>query len=123
MRDPNVTDGNYWIRTKLANNCGQISDQGSSSTTGIIRYDEGSTAYPSSTKHKYVPTLCSDEPYESLIPVVRWEVGNRPANNVENDTFQAGLDQTREQHEFFRWDLTDTALWQRHFISSQNGQS
>jgi hypothetical protein len=106
-----VTDDNYWIRTVLAQNCGQISSQGSTSTTGIIRYDKSSTTYPTSTQHKYVPTLCSDEPYESLIPIVPWCVGNRPANDVEKDTFEAGLDFTRPQHEFFRWDLTNTSLW------------
>ena len=111
MKDPDATDGNYWIRTELADNCGVISSQGAGNNTGIIRYNKKSTAYPTSTQHKYIPVACSDEPYESLIPIVPWQVGNRPANDVEKDTFQAGLDRTRLQHEFFRWDLTDTALW------------
>ncbi|KAH0555713.1 hypothetical protein GP486_006341 [Trichoglossum hirsutum] len=102
-----VHDGNYWIRTVLAKGCGKIEQ--SNQTTGIIRYDPKSTANPSSTSWKF-PQDCSDEPYDKLVPVVRWDVGHRPANNVTNNTYEAGID-TVPRHEFRRWDLTDYPLW------------
>jgi hypothetical protein len=102
-----VEDGNYWIRTVLADDCGIITQD--NPTTGIIRYNPGSTADPESTRWPF-PTDCSDEPYDKLVPIVRWEVGHHPANNVTNNTYEAALD-TVIHHEFHRWDLTEYPLW------------
>jgi len=102
-----VEDGNYWIRTVLADQCGIITQK--NPKTGIIRYNPKSTANPNSAGWKF-PTACSDEPYDKLKPIVRWEVGHHPANNVTNNTYEAAID-TEIHHDFRRWDLTDYPLW------------
>jgi len=42
-------------------------------TTGILRYDESSTADPTTTKNAF-DNECSDETYTSLHPILEWEV-------------------------------------------------
>lgn len=101
-------DGNYWIRTTHAPGCGTISQQ--NETTGILRYNAHSTALPTTARNPDIPMMCQDEPYASLVPVVPWQVGAHPANNVSNDTFEAGISKL-PFHQFKRWDLTDTPLW------------
>jgi Multicopper oxidase len=81
----NATDptkaGNYWIRTLKAD-CFRF-NQGKASrgyeTTGILRYSS-SQALPNTTKWDNISTDCSDETYDSLRPIVPWEVGV-PAND------------------------------------------
>jgi hypothetical protein len=88
--------------------CGNIDPKGSDERTGIIRYGSGSTALPSSTKNQF-PSNCTDEPYESLKPIVEWLV-QHPENNVTENTYEAGID-LEKTHGYQRWDLTDTPLW------------
>ena len=105
---PPAPNGNYWIRTVLAEGCGNIEQ--SNPLTGILRYSSSSTALPQSNPWNF-PTKCSDEPYESLIPIVEWSVGQHPANNVTEDTFEAGISNQKFHGNVNRWDLTDTPLW------------
>ena len=126
-----IEDQNYWIRAVVASGCGSI-DQ-NNETVGVIRYDSKSTKTPTTTRYQF-NTSCSDEPYQSLVPVVPWNVG-KPSNNsksyslsednehicprltvvVTNDNFAAGLTNytgTPLPHgNFSRWDLTDFPLW------------
>ena len=75
-------DDNYWIRTIPADGCGieNFVDKGKwlQDNTGIIRYSE-SSAEPTSTVDPRISPKCSDEPYESLTPMLKWEVG-KPSN-------------------------------------------
>lgn len=75
-----VEDQNYWIRTVGAVGCSIV--QQPNPTIGIIRYNAGSTKTPTSKAFRF-DTACSDEPLESLVPVVPWTVsaGPKPANN------------------------------------------
>lgn len=68
-----IDEQNYWIRTVVASGCGSI-DQ-NNETVGVVRYDPESTKTPTTTRYQF-NTTCSDEPYESLVPVVQWQVGN-----------------------------------------------
>ena len=80
---PTQNDGNYWIRTWLADNCGPSVD-GPSATymqTGILRYNGSSEAKPQSSPWDGISTSCSDETYTSLRPVLPWIVGD-PINPV-----------------------------------------
>ena len=69
-------DGNYWIRTISSQGCGAI--QNNTATTGIIRYDAGSTVAPTSAQYKDLDTTCHDPPLESLVPIVPWIVDQQP---------------------------------------------
>lgn len=83
---PIPTDGNYWIRTWKANCFGfkqpddpkAVNISAGYEKTGILRYTQSSTTTPA-TRSWNVPKDCSDEPYESLIPVRPWKV-DPPAN-------------------------------------------
>jgi hypothetical protein len=77
-----VEDQNYWIRITGADGCFVIEPGQNNEKLGIIRYNAGSTKRPTSTRYQF-STECSDEPYESLVPVVSMEVTARdvPANN------------------------------------------
>ncbi|KAK0752999.1 multicopper oxidase-domain-containing protein [Schizothecium vesticola] len=80
-KDPD--DGNYWIRTWVADNCGPGVGRTSQTyeRTGILRYNSNSTAQPKSKAWDDVSKACSDETYTSLRPVLPWIVGD-PINNV-----------------------------------------
>ncbi|KAK3325003.1 multicopper oxidase-domain-containing protein [Apodospora peruviana] len=81
---PVMADGNYWIRTTVANNCGPgvgVPKGANYSRTGILRYDGSSTAEPLSQPWNGVSLACSDETYTSLRPVLPWVVGD-PINNL-----------------------------------------
>lgn len=105
---PVQADGNYWIRTLVSDNCGNITDN--KPLSGVIRYDPKSTAFPTSTNHTSLSLLCADEPPENLVPVVPWFVSTQADNDVVKDTFEADIDKT-PTHGAKRWDLTDTPLW------------
>ncbi|KAL2055956.1 hypothetical protein ABVK25_003598 [Lepraria finkii] len=105
---PVQKDGNYWIRTIVSDNCGNISQN--NPEMGVIRYNARSTALPTSTNHTALSTVCADEPPENLVPVVPWPVDHQAVNDVLNDTFEAEVSRN-ETHGAFRWDLTDTPLW------------
>ncbi|KAL2043517.1 hypothetical protein N7G274_003824 [Stereocaulon virgatum] len=105
---PVQKDGNYWIRTVVSDGCGTINQ--SKPEIGVIRYNAGSTALPTSTNHTGLSTLCADEPPENLVPVVPWPVDHQAVNDVLNDTFEAFVS-NNVTHGALRWDLTDTPLW------------
>lgn len=69
---------NYWIRITAAAGCDDIEEGQKNEKLGIIRYDEGATALPTTKRYQFDRT-CADEPYESLVPVVPMTVG--PASN------------------------------------------
>ncbi|KAF4964074.1 hypothetical protein FSARC_7976 [Fusarium sarcochroum] len=74
-------DGNFWIRTWVANRCGVQPGGEGYERTGILRYDASSTAQPSSHPWVNISMACSDETYTSLRPKLPWYVG--PAANAE----------------------------------------
>ena len=71
------TNGNYWIRTFKANCFGFKQEKASKDyeRTGILRYNEKSTADPISARWDNIPTRCSDEEYKNLVPIRKWTVG------------------------------------------------
>lgn len=73
-------DQNYWIRITHAVGCGAIAQD--NELLGIVRYDSGSRKTPVSKGYQF-STQCSDEPYESLVPVVPRTVTakDQPAND------------------------------------------
>ncbi|RGP71961.1 hypothetical protein FSPOR_3076 [Fusarium sporotrichioides] len=75
-------DGNFWIRTWVAKNCGSRTalPDGPYERTGILRYNHSDTALPSSQPWVNISMACSDETYSSLRPKLPWYVG--PAANA-----------------------------------------
>jgi hypothetical protein len=41
---------------------------------GIVYYEKGSEAYPTTPRASSIPLNCSDEPFSSLVPVLPWTV-------------------------------------------------
>lgn len=79
---PVQPDGNYWMRTWVAPNCGSGREgKENYERTGILRYDSNSKAQPKSTNWSDISLACSDETYTSLRPVLPWIVGD-PINNL-----------------------------------------
>ena len=75
-------DQNYWIRIVGATECSKIIQD--NPLVGIVRYNAGSQKTPTSLPYQF-RTDCADEPYESLVPLVRRDVdaGPHPANERE----------------------------------------
>ncbi|KAK0651136.1 multicopper oxidase-domain-containing protein [Cercophora newfieldiana] len=82
---PLDSNGNYWIRTWTADNCGPGVRNKSKTymQTGILRYNNASTAKPQTSAWKDISLACSDEAYTSLRPVLPWTVGD-PITNKGN---------------------------------------
>lgn len=82
-RMPGENDGNYWIRTWVADcRLDDLDDLKSGyEQVGILRYDASSTALPHSKPwpEQFVSRKCSDETYSSLVPKIPWYIG--PAAN------------------------------------------
>ncbi|KAK3387315.1 multicopper oxidase-domain-containing protein [Podospora didyma] len=73
---PPVTDGNFWIRTSVPRDCTDghgPPPNPAYNQTGILRYDNTSTATPTSNSWDDANLReCADEPYASMTPVVAW---------------------------------------------------
>lgn len=99
-------DGNYWMRTRIALNCGTVAQD--EEETGIVRYNATSTASPATLANSD-REACQDEPVESLRPVVPWNVTSLQ-NHRKPFTFQANFDNV-SSHGAFRWELKDKPLF------------
>jgi len=95
---PIPPDGNFWMRTYVARCFGNrpVTRPDGYERSGILRYDDRSTALPSSKPWNAVSLACSDETYSSLRPVLPWKVGsaanNKPNGNMEeHDVFGNAL--------------------------------
>lgn len=110
-------DQNFWVRANPADGCSNFKDDSMLSTeVGIVRYDEKSTALPTS-KSTTFSLKCSDETYTSLKPIIEWQVG-RAVNPQGTSVFEAGLDlpsanpATPLPHgNLRRWSLGLNSLW------------
>ncbi|EXA36854.1 hypothetical protein FOQG_09814 [Fusarium oxysporum f. sp. raphani 54005] len=82
-------DGNFWIRTWVADACGIAPGGDGYEKTGILRYNHTDKALPSSQPWVNISKACSDETYTSLRPKIPWYIG--PAANAQ------AADQTGER--------------------------
>lgn len=74
----------------------------------MVRYNASSTATPTTHKQHH-RTECADEPFESLQPILSWNV-SQLQNDLSKFTFDADIS-TIASHGAFRWDLTDSPLF------------
>ena len=109
-----AADGNYWMRTRVAQACGSIEQD--DEATGIITYG------PVNFTNPVLPTTvandgriaCADEPSESLIPLVQWNVTtlDNAKNEAELNKYSFIADISKGVFEGFnRWELTDRPLY------------
>jgi Multicopper oxidase len=89
-KNPLQGDGNYWIRTWVAKNCGTQGTGKYYEQTGILRYDNTSTSNPNSTQWPISSYRCSDETYSSLKPKLPWFVGDA-SNGDDGQEFDVTL--------------------------------
>lgn len=83
---------NFWIRLQIADCFRQTHDgtyKKGYDVAGILRYDNSSTAKPTSTQWSDISYGCSDEDYSKIRPIVPWNVGP-PANGLEGETEHVG---------------------------------
>lgn len=69
----NATAGNYWMRAGWVNYC--ATNDMYANDFAIIRYDETSTALPTSVAQKEVAASCADEDFSNFVPWVPITVG------------------------------------------------
>jgi hypothetical protein len=82
-------DGNFWIRTWKAD-CFRFKNKDAPlgyEKAGILRYNTSSIKRPSSQPWTNVSLTCSDEPYQSLVPIIPWTVGE-PSNDLVHNLGQ-----------------------------------
>lgn len=97
IRPPN--DGNFWIRTYVADGCGKAG-KGDYMKTGILRYDNTSTSDPISIPWTNNLPECWDEPIANMTPVFNWTVQG-PKNNVSHgEEFDVTLQKDKRPYGF-----------------------
>ena len=88
---PLPPDKNYWIRTYIIACGGPIVNISNGyERNGILRYNDSSTADPSSQPWQNVSQACADETYTSLQPIVPWQV-EKPSSISFDDQFDLQL--------------------------------
>lgn len=98
--EANATPGDYWLRGKWVDAC--MTNGNSDGITGIVRYDNSSTASPTSNSTVTTASSCEDEPYTSLVPHVAMDVGAVTQTATENLNFKFDT--------YFKWTLNDSTL-------------
>lgn len=92
LTNPLPDDGNFWIRTWVADNCGTKPGSTGYEQTGILRYNITSTSNPISKPWTNISKQCSDETYSSLKPKLPWFVG-QASNGNDGEEFDVTLNQ------------------------------
>lgn len=72
--EANAPSGDYWLRGQWVNAC--ATNGNPDGITGIIRYDNTSTADPTTTKDFATKDTCNDEPVANLVPYLPLNVGS-----------------------------------------------
>ncbi|TDZ49563.1 Laccase [Colletotrichum trifolii] len=90
LQNPIPEDGNFWLRTWVAEDCGTNGTAEAYTEAGILRYNQQSTSDPISQPWN-VDLTCSDSSINAkLKPVVPWKVG-APANGKTGEEFNVSL--------------------------------
>lgn len=98
---------NYWIRTVPVETCSSNATF-QDGLTGILRYEGAPTATATTITQPGISYACEDEPMASLKPIVRWEVGSSPANNVTDSTYEVG--QQKGNDGVLRWTIGEKPM-------------
>lgn len=98
--EANAAAGDYWLRGGWISACATNSNP--DGMTGIVRYDNSSTADPTSSSSVTAATMCGDEPYESLVPYLALDVGQ--VTNTADEELSFSFDTS------FKWTLNESSL-------------
>ena len=98
--EANAVADNYWLRAGWVTACSRNSN--AANITGIVRYDNTSTADPTSTGIT-VGSNCGDEPLSSLVPYLAMNVGNYTEVTQEALSFTFG--------NYFTWTINSSSLY------------
>lgn len=99
--EANATPGDYWLRGAWIDAC--MTNANSKGITGIVRYNNASTADPTSTSTVTTTPSCNDEPSASLVPHVALDVGAVSTTASEKLGFKS-------VNSVFQWTLNDSSL-------------
>lgn len=86
--EANASSDNYWLRAQWVSACS--TNDNPNGITGIVRYDAGSTADPTSTSTVTTAQTCGDEPLESLVPHLALDVTDLTTTAFEELDFATG---------------------------------
>ena len=88
--EANAAPGDYWLRSGFISSC--IPNSSPENITGIVRYNNGSKATPTSVSTVVRSGFCLDEPAASLIPWVPVDLPNMnggiSSENVTGEYYQ-----------------------------------
>jgi len=98
--EANAAPGDYWLRGGWISTCAMNSNP--ANITGIVRYDAGSTADPTTTSSVTPAANCLDEPAASLVPHLAIDVTNVPDFTVEELSFVFDT--------YFKWTINTSSL-------------
>jgi FtsP/CotA-like multicopper oxidase with cupredoxin domain len=98
--EANAVADNYWLRAGWVTACS--ANLNPDNITGIVRYDNTSTADPTTTGIT-VGSNCGDEPLESLIPYLAINVGNYTEVTEEALSFAFSS--------YFTWTINSSSLY------------
>ncbi|KAL9127154.1 MAG: hypothetical protein Q9217_003907 [Psora testacea] len=102
--EANAPPGDYWLRASWVNACAGVANDHPEDSTGIVRYDAASISDPTSVSTVKAPTTCFDEPLESLVPHMSFDVTNIAGTTVEEL-------RVRFTHEaLFTWTINSSSL-------------
>ena len=106
--NPPPKDGNFWIRTWVAENCGRNGTSIGYEQTGVLRYNNRSTSDPTSKPWPNISLHCLDETYSSLKPKVPWFVG-RAVNGNDGEEFDVTFNNQALPFPLARFSLEPTS--------------
>lgn len=121
----NSSNGKYWMRTEYTTGGGcngaivsAAASNKDAQRVGIVTY-EGFTGDEEPNSSRYnVDAHCRDESQgtNNIKPSIPWKINSPSQNDMEADTYQAGMDRTpankdKWHHAAYRWSLTDTPMW------------
>jgi hypothetical protein len=101
---PIPPDGNFWMRTYVAQCANTANFPKGYELSGILRYNSSSTAMPTSTPWNGMSLACSDETYSSLQPVLKWRVGS-PSNGNTGEEHDVVFNPTARPFPLARFSL------------------
>ncbi|OQE02710.1 hypothetical protein PENVUL_c039G03849 [Penicillium vulpinum] len=101
--------GNYWMRAIYQTACNGLSID-RNDIKGILRYEGASQSDPTTTQWSSITNSCGDEPYASLVPYVKKDVGKADSQKNLN------IGWFYETDLVYHWAINTKALeidWQR----------
>ncbi len=98
--EANAASGNYWLRAGWVGACSANANP--ANITAIVRYDNSSTADPTTSSTVSTPATCGDEPLSSLVPHLSLDVTN--ADIIETEDLNFVIDN------YFKWTINSSSL-------------